>query len=370
MYDDTSEDGRVVDCVFHGRVSVSNHCKEMGLVRCNVSSPFTMRIHGIHLRHEGGDVDGDRGPSSPHTWVLLGPDADALHGYMGWARSELTLRTETAYLVLTRYSDDRVSLFDHVTHRGRPPPTSAFTQDAFDALVGLHRRTGFVHWDFHHHNQLIRTDTVPAAWGIVDLDLATTDAHPRSRVFDLLPVDGFVRAARTWVRGEAAGRLTATVLGHAYDVVLLFSSHEYMRGGRPFRPVTRDARRVHRLYVLTRTILGAEGARGTGGNTGRAGPPATATTTATAATPGYGKFVRRLARRHLRRRLRITDRDRIERAVADMRRHLRLLCKAAILAALYTLNEEYEVVCRLFRAHCVREGGGGSSSSSSSSSSS
>lgn len=363
VYEDVASDEHVVDCAFHGRVRIEEYVPTTTTtMTTRTASSSSSSVPGLRLLGIRIDYDDDGRPvptttttgdtsDGGRTWVLSPKDSGPLSEYLGWkrARTDPTYanprpRSTTVYVVLTRYSASRISLYHHVSVKSGTPPTSEFTQGAYDALVDLHRRFGFVHWDFHHHNQIIRLDTAPRSWGVVDLDLSTTRTHPTSRILDLLPVDEFVLAARRWVGRGAADRFTTTVLGHAYDVVLLLSSHDYLRRGAVFVPTTPDSRRVYRNYELARTILGTEEGR-------------------------YGKLVRRLARRHLRRQ-RVRSSRRVERSVKSMQKHLRLLCRAALLAALHTLNVDYTELEDRFRRDCDVAANASAAASSSSSSSS
>ena len=170
---------------------------------------------------------------------------------------------DTLHAVITLFRPTIVSLEQCIQDKTLPPAN--YVTDAIRVVRRLFKEVGLVHYDLHHHNQLV--DFVTGRFYIVDLDFATTNEHTDSRIFSLIPVDLCVTIIRQIVRATGRPRTRAAQrdeVGHFYDLVMLYVAHRnYVRRTQrsttpappPYSPPTPDERRLFRCYQMAQATV-------------------------------------------------------------------------------------------------------------------
>lgn len=223
VYENLKDEPRVVECVFFGGVKLSPDDALIGF-----------KVRGTPLK-----VPPRMCVEIRSHFSMLGVDSE---------EPELEA-------IATVYKKDIVSMEQHIRTGGTFEPS--FTHDAIATIKGLYERHRFVHWDLHHHNQLVnRTDMT---MHVVDLDLATTRRTERNaEIRTILPLHHFMNQLRLLSPSRA---FRTHDLGHKYDMVMLYSAHrsvmDLTASGRTskFVPATPSLRRNYRFYEIARDLV-------------------------------------------------------------------------------------------------------------------
>ena len=230
----------------------------------------------------------------------------------------LALRTKFAdeagklpklHLVATLYRPSIASVEERI--RDGPPPAAGYITDAVRTVRRLFDEKRLVHFDLHHHNQLI--DISSSRLYLLDMDFATIPGLRDSAIFNILPIDIF---------GKLLHRLTHTKIidqdtqrdriGHAYDLVMLYTAYDNARrrilraehAGNNYCAPSADERKLYRSYQ---------------------------TADALSRKVDWKPYVRkRIGSKRL----------------AEVSKHVRLLLTATVLVAIYTCGVPYTAVRR------------------------
>lgn len=177
------------------------------------------------------------------------------------------------YVVATLFRPQIVSV-EQCIRDGTLPP-SDYVSDAVRTIRRLFAEKRLVHYDLHHHNQLV--DFATGELHLVDLDFATVRGQPESRIFAILPVDLCASIADSLAPAPVAALAspdasrtqspdrasTRDEVGHFYDITMLFVAHaNYVRRTSrdssrppPYSPPTPDERRLFRCYQTASAIV-------------------------------------------------------------------------------------------------------------------
>lgn len=167
--------------------------------------------------------------------------------------------------VITTYNPKVVSVAEAARRYGDEIVNSEFTSDVLRLLARMHNTYEFVHWDLHHHNQLIDLrDHTPR---FLDFDYATMRYYEKSPILRSFCVEGFLSlldSIHRGIGGESVPLDTdSRTLGYAYDRIMVLVSHHafYRRSGRVYLPTNYPEQSIQKHHNMARTLVNKIGWR-------------------------------------------------------------------------------------------------------------
>ncbi len=155
--------------------------------------------------------------------------------------------------VMTLYDPKVVSVAAATREFGDTLITSHFTTNVLRLLAKLHHTVDFVHWDLHHHNQLIDIRTQTPLF--LDFDYSTMRYFEKSHIVTSFRLNGFLLLLDKMHRSICG--VTTTIddtdirtIGYAYDRLMVLISHEpyYRRMGREYNPINFPEKNLQIYY--------------------------------------------------------------------------------------------------------------------------
>ena len=215
-------------------------------VRCVFSGYCTLNsqgvIHGIKINNENVNI-------APHLSIYK-------HFSTKIPENKIHL-----HAIVTEYCPRVISAAEAARLRGAEIINSEYTTNLLRLLCRLYRTHGFVHWDLHHHNQLINLTTREPL--LLDFDFSTVSGKTDSGVYETLDVDLFVNFLRHITDSlnikKDTRQLSRNCIGHAYDKIMILLSHDaYYRATRcVYTPINDDEKRILKYYIHARRIMSA-----------------------------------------------------------------------------------------------------------------
>ena len=223
VYDGLGDDERVVPCLYHG--------------------PFA--------------------PPFRLPFVASGPvlPRDAVRALRAKFAGETGDGLPRLYLVATLFRPSVASVEERI--RDGPPPDAGYVTDAVRTVRRLFDEKGLVHFDLHHHNQLI--DRAASRLHLLDMDFATIPGLRDSAIFNILPIDMCGRILCRLTHTDIPDRDTRRDrVGHAYDIVMLYTAYDNARRRTPAKASAHadnnycapsaDERKLFRSYQMAEAL--------------------------------------------------------------------------------------------------------------------